>query len=94
MIVGVTPVLVLALLVGLLQLSLSLLLRGGFRTHLVLLPFALAGSVAGAVAGLRAPDILRIGDLPVAWASAGAWAGILVGSLLVLLVRRRRAARG
>lgn len=93
MIVGLTPVLVLALLVGLLQLSLSLLLRGGFRTHLLLLPFALVGAVAGAVAGLRAPDLLRIGDLPVAWSSAGAWAGILLGSLVVLLVRRGRGAR-
>ena len=92
--IGLTPVLVLTLLVGLLQLSLSLLLRGGMRTHLVLLPFALAGAVAGAVAGLRAPDLLRIGDLPVAWTSVGAWAGIVLGSLLVVLVGRRRAARG
>ncbi len=89
---GIPPTLVLAVLVGALHASLSLLLRGDLRTHLLLvLPCAIGGALAGAAAGLRAPDPVRIGDLAVLWATAGAWAGIaLVVPLRYLGVRLRR----
>lgn len=86
---GIPPTLVLAILVGALHASLSLLLRGDLRGHLVaVLPCAIVGAVAGAAAGLRAPEAVRIGDLAVLWASAGAWVGI------ALAIPLRRAAGG
>jgi hypothetical protein len=90
------PTLVLALLVGLLQASLSLLVRGGFRRHLVpLLPAALVGAVVGTSLGLRMPDPLRFGDVGVLWASAGAWVGMLLaGALLPVIGRAIRLRRG
>lgn len=90
---GLAPTLVLALLVGALQASLSLLLRGGFLRHLlVLLPAALAGAVVGTSLGLRLTDPFRIGDVGLLWASFGAWGGMLVASVLLPMIRR--APRG
>ena len=89
---AIPPTLILALLVGALHASLSLLIRGGLARHLlVVLPGALVGAVAGTAFSLRIADPIRIGDVGLVWASAGAWAGIIGASLLARIVQGRRA---
>lgn len=75
--VGPTPVL--AVLVGLLQTGIYLLLRGtaGLRLAFVGLA-AILGAYAGQALGARLGDPLAIGDFGLLWASVFAWLGIVI----------------
>ena len=66
--------------------------RGGLARHLlVVLPGALVGAIVGTAFSLRIAAPIRIGDVGLVWASAGAWAGIVGASLLARIVQVRRA---
>ncbi len=74
---GTAPVL--SVVVGVFHTALYVLLRGrtGARLPLTLLA-AILGAYGGQALGMRLGDPLRLGDYPLVWASAVAWAGILI----------------
>ena len=74
---AITPVAVLALLVGLFHGGLYLAIRGtaGLRFPFILTA-AILGSFAGQQVGARLGDPLQIGDFGLVWSSALAWLGI------------------
>jgi uncharacterized membrane protein YfcA len=89
----VGPALVLALIVGTFHTALYVLARNRVERHLL---FAWLGAVVGALVGNAlgariGGDPLRLGDFSVLWASAVAWAGIGLVSLLSLLGPLRRS---
>ena len=86
------PVVVLAVVVGTFHTALYVLLRNRLERHVVSAWLAaVVGALAGDALGARLDnDPLRIGDFSVLWASAVAWAGIVVVSLVSLLGTPRR----
>ena len=75
----VGPAVVLSLVVGIFHTAMYVLIRGalGARLPLVLVA-AVLGAFAGQAVGTRLGDPVRLGDYSLLWASALAWAGILV----------------
>ena len=73
------PAPVLAVLVGLFQTGLYLLLRGsaGLRLPFVALA-AVLGALAGQALAVRLGDPLAIGDFGLVWSSVLAWVGIAI----------------
>ena len=88
---AIGPAPLLAVLVGIANAAVFILLLGAERTRLVLLfPAAVLGAYAGQALALHLPDQLRIGDFGVLWAAGFAWLGILVVVLVGLLVPPQR----
>jgi hypothetical protein len=84
---GVSPALVLSVVVGLFHASLYLVIRGQLRPHvIVVVPAAVAGAWVGQALGARLGDAVRIGDFSLLWASLSSWAGIgiVVGASLLI----------
>ncbi|HYI23190.1 MAG TPA: hypothetical protein VEX62_11185 [Candidatus Limnocylindrales bacterium] len=75
----VEPAPVLAILVGLFNTGLYLLIRGsaGLRLPFVAVA-AVLGAYAGQALGLRLGDPLLIGDFGLVWASVLSWVGIIL----------------
>ncbi|MEO8626107.1 MAG: hypothetical protein ABI452_05345 [Candidatus Limnocylindrales bacterium] len=75
----IAPAPLLSVLVGLFHTGLYLLIRGagGLRLAFVGLA-AILGAYAGQALGARLGDPLQIGDFGLVYASALAWAGILI----------------
>ena len=73
----IAPAPVLAVLVGLFQTGVYLLMRGsaGLRLPFVALA-AILGAFAGQALGARLGDPLMIGDFGLVWSSVLAWVGI------------------
>jgi len=92
----VGPAVVLAVVLATFHVALYVLIRNRLERHVVVAwPVAIVGALVGSTLGQRIGlDPLRIGDFHLLWASAGAWAGIGLVSLLSLLgpppSRRRR----
>ncbi len=89
------PAVVLAVVVGTFHTALYVLIRNRLERHvavawLAAIVAALAGNALGARLGT---DPLRIGDFSVLWASASAWAGIVVVSLVSVLAPPRPPRR-
>jgi hypothetical protein len=82
---------VLAVLVGVLNVALFVLLGGDARGRLpFLLGAAILGAYAGQAIGLRLGDPLRIGDFGLLSASVVAWAGMIVVAIVSTLGPTRR----
>ena len=80
------PAPVLALLTGIFHTALYAFLRGSTGGRLpVLVVAAVLGAYAGQALGARLGDPLRIGDFAFLWASAVAWAGMLLVAVLAVL---------
>jgi hypothetical protein len=93
---SIGPAPILALLVGLFNASLFVLIRGtaGGQLPLLLLAAALgawAGDALGARLGI---DLLRIGDFRLIPASAVAWLGMAIVTVVAVLGPSRRAEAG
>lgn len=75
----IEPAPVLAVLVGLFQTGLYMLIRGsaGIRLPFVAIA-AILGAYAGQALGLRLGDPLLIGDFGLVWSSILAWVGIIL----------------
>lgn len=84
------PAPVLALLVGILHVSIYVLIRGSAGQRLpILVVAAFLGAWAGdALAGRLALDPLRIGDFHLIGASVLAWVGIVIVALVAVLGQR------
>ncbi len=77
---------VLAVLVGTLNVALFVLLGGDARGRLpFLLVAAILGAYAGQAIGLRLGDPLRIGDFGLLSSSVVAWAGMIVVAIVSTL---------
>ncbi len=84
---GLTPALVLSVLVGGFHTALYLFISGriGFHTILVLVAAMLCAWTGDALAGMLGIDPFRVGDFRLLTASLAAWGGIgFVEALLVL----------
>ena len=88
----VGPAIVLALVVATFHTALYLFVRNRVERHVLFAWLtAFVGALVGNALGARiGGDPLRIGDFSVLWASALAWAGIALVSLLSLLGPARR----
>lgn len=84
------PAPVLALLVGILHVSIYVLIRGSAGQRLpILVVAAFLGAWAGdALAGRLGLDPLRIGDFHLIGASILAWVGIVIVALVAVLGQR------
>jgi len=93
-VIGPAPIL--ALLVGIFNVALYVLIRGSAGGQLPLLVIAaFLGAWAGDAIGSRlGVDILRIGDFHLLAATALAWVGIGVVSLVTVLGPSRRSRVG
>jgi hypothetical protein len=94
--VSVGPAPILAVLVGLFNASLFVLIRGsaGGQLPLILL-VAILGAWAGDSLGARLGiDLLRIGDFRLVPASVLAWLGIGIVTVVAVLGPSRRAGAG
>jgi hypothetical protein len=93
-VIGPAPIL--ALLVGIFNVALYVLIRGSAGGQLPLLVIAaFLGAWAGDAIGSRlGVDILRIGDFHLLAATAVAWVGIGVVSLVAVLGPSRRSRVG
>jgi hypothetical protein len=84
------PSLILAVIVGLMNVAVYVLIRGTARARLVfLLPAAILGAYAGQALGARLGDPLRIGDFGLVSASIMAWIGIVIVVIIGTLVPSR-----
>jgi hypothetical protein len=93
--VTIGPAIPLALLVGLINTAVYVLIRGdaGGRLPLTFLA-AVLGAWVGAVVGERVGfDVLTIGDFPLIPATALAWVGIGIVAVLATLGPQRQKAR-
>ena len=85
------PAPVLSVLVGVFHAALYVLIRGSVGARL---PFVVAAAILGAYGGqalaTRVGDPLTLGDYGLTWASALAWAGIIVIALASMLGPTRR----
>jgi len=89
--VAIGPAPLLAVLVGVANAAVFVLLLGAQRTRLLLLfPASVLGAYAGQALAVHLPDPVRIGDFGLVWASGFAWLGILVVVLVGLLVPPQR----
>lgn len=81
------PAPVLALLVGILQVSLYVLIRGkaGQRVPILILAAFLGAWAGDALAGRLGLDPFRIGDFHLLGASVLAWVGIIVVAIVAVL---------
>jgi hypothetical protein len=81
------PAPVLALLVGILHVSLYVLIRGkaGQRVPILILAAFLGAWAGDALAGRLGVDPLRIGDFHLIGASVLAWVGIVVVAIVAVL---------
>jgi hypothetical protein len=94
--VSVGPAPILAVLVGLFNASLFVLIRGsaGGQLPLILL-VAILGAWAGDSLGARLGiDLLRIGDFRLVPASVIAWLGMAIVTVVAVLGPSRRAGAG
>jgi hypothetical protein len=94
--VSVGPAPILAVLVGLFNTSLFVLIRGTAGGQLpLLLLVAILGAWAGdSLGGRLGIDILRIGDFRLIPASAMAWLGMAIVTVVAVLGPSRRAGAG
>jgi len=94
--VSVGPAPILAILVGLFNTSLFVLIRGTAGGQLpLLLLVAILGAWAGdSLGGRLGIDILRIGDFRLIPASAMAWLGMAIVTVVAVLGPSRRAGAG
>jgi hypothetical protein len=85
--VSIGPAIILAILVGVFNASLYVLIRGGGTGRLpIVLVAAILGAWAGDALGDRLGfEILTIGDFHLLAASIGAWVGIGISSALATL---------
>lgn len=85
--IGITPAIVLAVLVAAFHTGIYVILRNRFERHVVVAWLAaVAAALAANALGARVGgDPVRLGDFSVLWASAGAWAAIIFVSLVALL---------
>ncbi|HEY8168202.1 MAG: hypothetical protein ACHQ02_00845 [Candidatus Limnocylindrales bacterium] len=84
------PSLVLAVIVGVMNVAVYVLIRGTARVRLVfLVPAAILGAYAGQALGQRLGDPLRIGDFGLISASIMAWIGIIIVVIIGTLVPSR-----
>ncbi|HEY8198778.1 MAG TPA: hypothetical protein VIF44_03325 [Candidatus Limnocylindrales bacterium] len=84
------PSLILATIVGIMNVALYVLIRGTARARLVfLVPAAILGAYAGQALGARLGDPLRIGDFGLVSASIMAWIGIVIVVIIGTLVPSR-----
>ncbi len=90
------PAPILALLVGIFNVALYVLIRGSAGGQLPLLVIAaFLGAWAGDAVGARlGVDVLRVGDFHLLAATALAWVGIGVVSLIAVLGPSRRSKVG
>ena len=90
---NIGPAPILAILVGLFNVSLFVLIRGSAGGQLPLLFIAASlGAWAGDALGSRLGiDLLRLGDFRLVAASATAWIGIGIVSIVAVLGPQRRA---
>jgi hypothetical protein len=93
-VIGPAPIL--ALLVGIFNVALYVLIRGSAGGQLPLLVIAaFLGAWAGDAVGARlGVDVLRVGDFHLLAATALAWVGIGVVSLIAVLGPSRRSKVG
>ena len=93
---SVGPAPILAILVGLFNTSLFVLIRGTAGGQLpLLLLVAILGAWAGdSLGGRLGIDILRIGDFRLIPASAMAWLGMAIVTVVAVLGPSRRAGAG
>ena len=93
---SVGPAPILAILVGLFNTSLFVLIRGTAGGQLpLLLLVAILGAWAGdSLGGRLGIDILRIGDFRLIPASAVAWLGMAIVTVVAVLGPSRRAGAG
>jgi len=85
-VIEVGPAPILAVIVGLLQVAIYVLLRGSARARLpFLVVAAVLGAYAGQALGSRLGDPVRIGDFALVGAVALAWVGILIVSVVSTL---------
>ena len=93
---SVGPAPILAVLVGLFNASLFVLIRGTAGGQLpLLLLVAILGAWAGdSLGGRLGIDILRIGDFRLIPASAMAWLGMAIVTVVAVLGPSRRAGAG
>lgn len=93
---SVGPAPILAVLVGLFNTSLFVLIRGTAGGQLpLLLLVAILGAWAGdSLGGRLGIDILRIGDFRLIPASAMAWLGMAIVTVVAVLGPSRRAGAG
>ena len=91
---SIGPAIILAILVGIFNASLYVLLRGGGTGRLpIILVASILGAWAGDVLGDRLGiDVLTIGDFHLVMASIGAWVGIGISSALATLGPSMRRA--
>lgn len=91
---SIGPAIVLAILVGIFNASLYVLLRGGGTGRLpIILVASILGAWAGDALGDRLGiDVLTIGDFHLVMASIGAWVGIGISSALATLGPSMRRA--
>jgi hypothetical protein len=94
--VSIGPAPILAVLVGLFNVSLFVLIRGTAGGQLPLLLVAASlGAWAGDALGSRLGfDLFRLGDFRLLAASAMAWAGIGIVTIVAVLGPQRRARLG
>ena len=84
------PSLILAVIVGIMNVAIYVLIRGTARARLVfLVPAAILGAYAGQALGARLGDPLRIGDFGLISASIMAWIGIVIVVIIGTLVPSR-----
>ena len=93
---SIGPAPILAVLVGLFNTSLFVLIRGTAGGQLpLLLLVAILGAWAGdSLGGRLGIDILRIGDFRLIPASAMAWLGMAIVTVVAVLGPSRRAGAG
>ena len=86
----ISPTLVLAVIVGVMNVAIFVLIRGPARARLLfLVPAAVLGAYAGQALGERLGDPLRIGDFGLIASSIMAWVGILVVAIIGTLIPSR-----
>ncbi len=84
------PSVILAVIVGVMNLAIYVLIRGTARARLIfLVPAAILGAYAGQALGARLGDPLRIGDFGLISASIMAWIGIVIVVIIGTLVPSR-----
>ena len=93
---SIGPAPILAVLVGLFNVSLFVLIRGtaGGQLPLLLLAAALGAWAGDALGGRLGVELLRIGDFRLVPASVIAWLGIGIVSVVAVLGPSRRAGVG